>query len=84
MATIRKAPPVGWAGVLATCPTIRTLIWPGVSSEVILATAWPRLAAAAGEASTGTVVVGDSGPPETTLIADTGTAGNGVPATTAW
>ena len=81
---IRKAPPAGWAGVLAACPTIRTLIWPGVYSDLILATAWPRLAAAAGEASTGTVVAGDSGPPEATLIAGTGTAGNGVPATTAW
>ena len=70
--------------MLATRPTIRTLIWPGVYSDLILATTWPRLAAAAGEASTGTVVARDSGPPEATLIAGTGTAGNGVPATTAW
>jgi hypothetical protein len=42
----------------------------------------PRMAAAAGEASTGTVAPGTSVPPAAPIL-PVGKAGNGVPATTA-
>src|SRR5208282_2819161 len=58
-----KAPPPGWAGVLLRMPATRTLNGPIGYSELSRVAPAPRMAAADGEASTGTVAPKDSAPP---------------------
>ena len=78
-----KAPPPGWAGVLLRVPATRTLNGPIAVSVVSCVAPVPRMAAADGEASTGTVAPKGMIPPAAVPILAAGKAGNGVPATTA-
>ena len=78
-----KAPPPGWAGVLLRVPATRTLNGPIADSEVSCVAPAPRMAAADGEASTGTVASKGMMPPVAVPILAAAKAGNGVSATTA-
>ena len=78
-----KAPPPGWAGVLLRVPATRTLSGPIAVSVVSCVAPVPRIAAADGEASTGTVAPKGVLPPGAVPILAAGKAGYGVPATTA-
>ena len=81
---ITNDPPAGWAGVSPTMPTTRTISGPIADSVSSWIGRLPRMAAADGEASTGTTApkgsarVGAAAP-----IRPAGRDGNGVPATTA-
>ena len=79
-----KAPPPGWAGVLSMMPATRTLSGPTAPSVLSWTGAVPRMAAADGEASTGTVAPSGSGVAGAAVpISWAGKGVNGVPATTA-
>jgi hypothetical protein len=69
--------------MLATVPAIRTRIGPMATGGESCAVVPPRLAAAAGEASTGTVCVLVTALPYPVPSLASGTAGNGVLATRA-
>jgi hypothetical protein len=81
---ITNGPPASWAGVSLTVPTTRTMSGAVADSVSSWTGRVPRMAAADGDASTGTTAPGGSTRPGAAApIRPAGKGGNGVPATTA-
>jgi hypothetical protein len=79
--TSQALPLPAWAGVPVSRPATRTRIGPTAAGDVRVDTPPPRMAAAAGDASTATGLCPETGPVR--AIAAAGKRGNGVLATSA-